>query len=680
MSADYFASQQIRPKKSMSWIDISVWLNEQKKLLVDSYIDNVFVYSKELMVLRLRKRGEDKQFFLIIEPGKRVSIIFSQLSLEPHRNLTELWRRHVRDCRVAGVEQYDKERLIVMDLKCGAEERKLIIELLPRGTVILTTSTLEVLLALEYRKMKDRIIAPRHPYQFPPKQWVQDLDTIEAQKVVGDVIEKKQNIISYFVKSFGIPPELVELSYHICIEKVRQDNNISSVVECVINELRSLQKLAIESPKPCIVYIQDTAVGFYTFEPLHIVKIHGARIEFFEKFNDAVNKYFERDLEELIQKARLGSLMEDIEKLRATINDMEKRLEMYRKELNTLSNIVQLIEERYPEIEKIHSCVRSVIKSEGWDRVTKCSNSIERYDKSSGKYVLRIDSTSIELDVRLEFIDVYNNYRKKLKDVEKSIERIESEISKLRSKMVELEQNVETEKRSIRLAMKKVREWFERFHWTITSSGFLVIGGKDAQQNMMLIRKYLDEKDIVLHADIHGGSAVIIKTGGRTVDEETLHEAALLAACYSKAWKMGLHAIDVFWVPASQVSLSPPSGEYLPKGGFMVYGKKNYVRSVSLELAIGIEILKLDEGCTIRLVVGSENNVSRRCLVYFVIRPGDSKVDDVIKQFLDELNSKELRALVKAVDINELRSKIPGKSKIVKIVVREDVKKVLEEC
>ena len=33
--------------------------------------------------------------------------------------------------------------------------------------------------------------------------------------------------------------------------------------------------------------------------------------------------------------------------------------------------------------------------------------------------------------------------------------------------------------------------WFEKFYWFITSENFLVISGRDAQQNEVLVKKYL---------------------------------------------------------------------------------------------------------------------------------------------------------------------------------------------
>ena len=53
--------------------------------------------------------------------------------------------------------------------------------------------------------------------------------------------------------------------------------------------------------------------------------------------------------------------------------------------------------------------------------------------------------------------------------------------------------------------------WFEKFHWFISSDGYLVVGGRDAQQNEILVKRFMTQHDIFVHADIHGAPCVIIK-------------------------------------------------------------------------------------------------------------------------------------------------------------------------
>ena len=70
----------------------------------------------------------------------------------------------------------------------------------------------------------------------------------------------------------------------------------------------------------------------------------------------------------------------------------------------------------------------------------------------------------------------------------------------------------------------------------------------------------------------------------------TIKETAEAAASYSSAWKSGMGSCDVFYVKPDQVSKTAPSGEYMPKGGFMISGKKEYMRGVRLMVAIGFAV------------------------------------------------------------------------------------------
>lgn len=74
----------------------------------------------------------------------------------------------------------------------------------------------------------------------------------------------------------------------------------------------------------------------------------------------------------------------------------------------------------------------------------------------------------------------------------------------------------------------------------ITSDGFLIIGGRDARQNEIIFSKRLEERDIILHADIVGAPLTVIKSEGKEITPLAIREAAEFAAAFSSAWKKGL--------------------------------------------------------------------------------------------------------------------------------------------
>src|SRR5207237_51863 len=133
--------------------------------------------------------------------------------------------------------------------------------------------------------------------------------------------------------------------------------------------------------------------------------------------------------------------------------------------------------------------------------------------------------------------------------------------------------------------------WFEKFIWFISSDGYLVLGGRDAQQNEILYKRYLRRGDVYVHADMHGASTAIIKNNPKTPDApippSTLAQAGSLSVCCSSAWDSKA-AMGAWWVNADQVSKSAPAGEYLPVGSFMVRGKRNALPPALLTLGFGL--------------------------------------------------------------------------------------------
>jgi nuclear export mediator factor NEMF len=91
------------------------------------------------------------------------------------------------------------------------------------------------------------------------------------------------------------------------------------------------------------------------------------------------------------------------------------------------------------------------------------------------------------------------------------------------------------EKTGVQHARKKL--WCEKFHWFITSDNLIVVCGRDAQQNDLVVKRYLKPGDIYVHADVHGaGSCVIKNPFQKPVPPTSLQEAGAFAICRSAAW------------------------------------------------------------------------------------------------------------------------------------------------
>ncbi|OEH75647.1 hypothetical protein cyc_09196 [Cyclospora cayetanensis] len=133
----------------------------------------------------------------------------------------------------------------------------------------------------------------------------------------------------------------------------------------------------------------------------------------------------------------------------------------------------------------------------------------------------------------------------------------------------------------------------------VLRNGYLVIAGRDAHQNELLFRRYLQQQDLYVHGDIHGAATCVIKTALSTADAAsvaadeapvpppTLQQAAEFAVCRSSAWQSKA-PVGAWWVWGHQVSKAAPSGLYLSTGAFMIRGKRHFVSVHRLEMGLTI--------------------------------------------------------------------------------------------
>ncbi|XP_003471853.2 ribosome quality control complex subunit NEMF isoform X1 [Cavia porcellus] len=190
----------------------------------------------------------------------------------------------------------------------------------------------------------------------------------------------------------------------------------------------------------------------------------------------------------------------------------------------------------------------------------------------------------------------YDHKRYAAKKTQKTVEAAEKAFKSAEKKTKQTLKEVQTVT-SIQKARKVY--WFEKFLWFISSENYLIIGGRDQQQNEIIVKRYLTPGDIYVHADLHGATSCVIKNPtGEVVPPRTLTEAGTMALCYSAAWDARV-ITSAWWVYHHQVSKTAPTGEYLTTGSFMIRGKKNFLPPSYLMMGFSF-LFKVDESCVWR--------------------------------------------------------------------------------
>ena len=231
-------------------------------------------------------------------------------------------------------------------------------------------------------------------------------------------------------------------------------------------------------------------------------------------------------------------------------------------------------------------------------------------------------------------------YYDKAKKYKKKIQGAKAALEKSKQKLQRLELN-KPEKKKVEVKGTVKREWYEKFRWFHSSEGFLVICGKDATSNEIIVKKHTDKDDLVFHTQMPGSPFCIVKTEGKNPGAKTLNQAAQETASYSKAWKLGISYLDVFYVKPEQVTKKPASGEYVAKGSFMIYGKKQFI-TAKLEIAIGNK-----DG---KIIGGPVDAIKAQTDKFVIIIQGRTKTSDIAKQVQKKIHG----------DLDEIMRFIPA--------------------
>ncbi len=254
----------------------------------------------------------------------------------------------------------------------------------------------------------------------------------------------------------------------------------------------------------------------------------------------------------------------------------------------------------------------------------------------------------IELDINKNidqnaavYYDAAKKSKKKLLATQEAISKMRLELEKAKKDHAEEE---------IKLNLKKEtakKEWFEKFRWFVSSEGFLCLGGRDATTNEIVIKKHLNPQDIVFHTEMAGSPFFVIGTDGKVPSEATIKETAIATASFSKAWKLGISHAEVFHVNPEQVTKTAPSGEYVPKGAFMIYGKKTKMNA-ELKLALGID----NNG---KVMCGPIAAIEKNCAVHVKIAQGNNKASDLAKSILKKFGTN-----AKGISIDDIIRVLPS--------------------
>ena len=590
--------------KSLTALDI-YFVKQELDALTNAKVDKIYQPDEDTLILQLHKDG--KRLIKILLPG---FIFMSKTkSVGEQLKFATFLRKHLTNYRLIDIQQKKFERILEFEFALN-DKKILIIELFSKGNVILCDDSYKILSALKFQAWKDRTIRPNEQYKYPPA----------ATNPFNLGINELTSTINKSEKDSIVKILAIELSFggvyaeEICLlAEIDKSKKILNT-----QEIKALHKV-IQQLKKEKIKANISENGAF---PFALASFKEGKL--FDTFSEAIEEY----LENMPKETGISKEQERLTKL----------LEIQKNQLENIKISAEEEKEKANLIYNNYQKINALLQLKDLDKIQD-NPKVKSIDKKEKTFTIEIENADITLNINKSIDQNAAVYYEKAKHQKNKMPGAEAAIKKTIERLKKAEvKEVKTEK-----TIERKREWYEKFRWFISSEGFLVIGGRDATTNDIIVKKHLDKNDLVFHTELRGSPFAVIKAENKNIGQKTIDEAAIFCASNSKQWDAKLAMSDVYCIKPDQVKKELG----LPKGTFMIYGKRTYLKPV-LKLAIGIA----DDG---KVICAPIDAVKANCKNMILINQGDVKKSDIAKKIKKRFES-ELKI---KINLDEIMQVLP---------------------
>ena len=562
-------------------------------------------------IKKIYQTGKDEFTFIIYssEHGKypfHIKLSAGIAFMDPDRpeessSFAMFLRKNLSEQKIRSIKQINFDRVCKIELYSGME---IIFELFRDGNLIIIENGL-ITYAFSPREWKNRKILKGERY-IPPS--LIDPLSSELSTLTSIFEQSKGSLVQTMATRMNLGGEYAEeIAFRLGIDKDQSSKESLNLVPDIINGIKKL--LEEISLNKGFYYDSDNMLS-----PVRLSSLkEDPRI--FEDFNEGL----------VYQMGKLKEIDPQISQIERRIANQTKTVQQYMDLSVTLKETGQIIISNLPEYERVLRTVNSNLKAISIGSVITPGITITNIDFSKKFITIKKDDREIELSLTRTAGENASDYFNRSKDYILKAEGARKAI--MDTSKVKLEENGKKKK-------DRPKKWFEAYHWFFTSSGNLVIAGKDVNGNEKVVKKHMSERDIYIHADLYGAPSTILKVENENTDlEKDILEAAQFAVSNSRAWSNNLASGSAYWVTPLQVSKTPESGEFVRKGSWIVKGKRNYLFNLPLKLKISTIVY---ENTELPMICPHITEIKNEKDLIF-ISPGEIKREKIAKEISEIL-------------------------------------------
>ena len=560
-------------------------------------------------------------------------------------------RKYVDNARVGRARQIGFDRIVEVPLTKSDGDYSLMIELFGGGNVLLVKDGV-IQNCLVHKTLRDRKTRPGEPYVMPKSRFDPTVST-EADFLASFRTSEADTVrtLATAVNLGGQYAEEVCARAGVDKSAPAKDVDDETVARMHAAMVGIVQRV-LEDPQPT-AYLKDGRIE--DFAPVLLESRSGLVAKGFGTLSEVVEEYL-RETGEAVEDAYVDPA---VEKLNKRIAKQEETCVDYREQEAGYRRRAEALYTDYQKASELLSVLDEQSRRITWEKLRAGAAKIpyvESIDPSKHEVRAVLGGEAMTLDwtrgVDANASDLYQ----KGKAIGEKAKRAEEALAQSREELAKLQKGLERERAlAAERAQPTKQFWFERYKWFVTTGGRLVLAGRDTHSNDNVVKKHLKDGDLYAHADVHGAPSVVVK-GGAEASPEELRQACQFALAQSKAWIAALSEGGAFWVYPDQVSKTPNPGEFVPRGAFVIRGKRNYEYHLPMELAIG----EVDHEGSRKVMCGPVECFAD-CHKYIVVRPGKPKsgrrTSEIAKRF--DVPEEEVSRIVPPGDLEVVREVWP---------------------
>lgn len=637
-------------KKEMSSFDVRSVVTELS-VLEGAHMDKIFHWGAGNVLFRLNVQGEGKRELFFKDKKWLYSPDVKPETPTMPTSFASFLRKYIDNARVGRIQQVGFDRVVDMELFKADGEYHLIFEMFGGGNVLLVKDGI-IQNCLIQKTWRDRATRPGEQYLSPKSRF--DPTVSSEEDFITSFRSSDADCVRTLATSVNLGGQYAE---EIC-KRVGIDKNTpsSEVDDTTLSQMyaamRSIVEKVLDVPEPT-AYIRDGRIE--DFAPIQMASHDDMESKRYETTSKLIHAY----MEEISDAEEEAFVDPEIEKLNRRISKQEETLDEYRVQCEELRRKADSLYTDYQNANDLLNVLMEQSSKLTWEKLREGAMKIpfvKDIDPSRNLVTGMFAGETITLDYTKGIDANASDIYQKGKDVGEKAKRAEEALEESRAELAKKQKGIDKAKALAAGKAQPTKQfWFERYKWFISSGGKLIIAGKDAHSNDNIVKKHLKDGDLYAHADVHGAPSVVIKEGAKA-DNDELRQGCQFALAQSKAWIAALSEGSAFWVYPDQVSKTPNPGEFVPRGAFIIRGKRNYEYHLQIELVVG-EVYY--QGA--RKVMCGPAECFKDCDRYFVIRPGRGKggrkSSEMAKRF--QVPEEEISRILPPGDVEIVREVWP---------------------